>query len=99
MLKTFKDFDEWFRYSYRKDRLEIANAYGYDSVSEATAALYVELGSVMAVAEVFGMTGGAISNELRKMRDFGVFTGLKPRGGPNFKGHKKKKEEDIQDDG
>ena len=78
---TFERFDSVHRYSYKEDRLKIANDLGFEFISEATVKLYKRYGSSRAVGKLIGLTGGGVIHELRELKRVGLLDKIKKRGG------------------
>ena len=67
LLEHFEMYDVYHRYQYQNDRMEIAKSLGYQYISEATAKLYKETGSIYHAGRILKITPHSVRVELNMM--------------------------------
>jgi hypothetical protein len=72
----WQKIDNDYKYSYREDRLKVANNMGYNYISECTAKLYEKHQSTNKVSQLIGISAAGVTQELRK-----IGIKLRSRGG------------------
>ena len=71
---NWAQLDKNYKYSYRDDRLQLANKLGFKFISQATVTLYRKYKSTTKVAKILNLTNTTIRYELKKYQE--------PRGTP-----------------
>lgn len=67
LFEHYEMYDIYHAYQYRDDRIEIANSFGYQYISEATAKIYIKLRSVYHTGQILKITASSVRIELNML--------------------------------